>query len=709
MFALTLCVVAGIGAPSQNVTLNGNLFDDRNADSIWNAGDQRCVNWRVYLDNNNNSVWDTDEPSRLTDQNGWFQFSQLDAGTYRVRQVVEPGWRRSSPINQDSFVFTLSAGQTGVTTFGNTQAVSSITGTLFNDANADSMRGENESGLPNWSIYIDANNNQKDDFGERWAQTNSQGQFEFTGLPAGSYTLRATPHHGWTTTLGSQSLVATVSGVNSVSGFEFGVHQEPEPYAYPADQLVSWYIIGGSSSNDAVRQVGWPVLLSAGWKGFVQQYIVPDIQWGVRRIMLHNPFGTLANEDMQLDQALSAHTAGLNWLLDDFVEAWRPITDQGIQVIAYVGSARNDSDFTGLNDSQWWNRYWASLDLIIQSGMDVAFDMIMATQTNERDWQGIVQLRQMGFEIFGEPRPPGDAPHWCASNVVVIDSWWPGGDPEVNPTLYPWAAKNAHITGEVVRLITQPPNGNSWQNLASWLPEHARNIMRQGNTVGIGANYLRDAGLTLPQILRAQSTPTPTATSTPTHLPTATPAQSSTAVPTVPASPTSVATSAPQAPALPPQRTPTPPSGCKLQSFAAEISRVRSAANAHRSMLGKLSRTPKQTNASKQKKVSLALFHHDKFAALLDRYPRSFFTCEKIQDRCLQRDFGFVIKPMWAEARAIQRLSRSVTNGKIPVSAQAQIAKLQTKSEILTRRLFGLLEQFPQKVTICEGPVLTSR
>ncbi len=54
-----------------------------------------------------------------------------------------------------------------------------------------------DPGLADWIIYLDQNNNSRRDVGELSAVTDANGDYAFTGLPAGTYIVREEPQAGW--------------------------------------------------------------------------------------------------------------------------------------------------------------------------------------------------------------------------------------------------------------------------------------------------------------------------------------------------------------------------------------------------------------------------------------------------------------------------------------------------------------------------------
>ena len=75
-----------------------------------------------------------------------------------------------------------------------------IQGTKWNDLDGDSTRDAGEPGLAGWTIYLDLNNNGQLNGGEPSRVTDGSGNYEFTGLAAGTYNVREVMQTGWTQT-----------------------------------------------------------------------------------------------------------------------------------------------------------------------------------------------------------------------------------------------------------------------------------------------------------------------------------------------------------------------------------------------------------------------------------------------------------------------------------------------------------------------------
>ncbi|MBD2342344.1 DVUA0089 family protein [Calothrix sp. FACHB-156] len=78
-------------------SISGHIFNDVNANGIKETEESYLTGWKVYLDANNNSQFDTNEINALTDSQGNYTFNDIEEGTYIVRQVVQEGWQQTFP------------------------------------------------------------------------------------------------------------------------------------------------------------------------------------------------------------------------------------------------------------------------------------------------------------------------------------------------------------------------------------------------------------------------------------------------------------------------------------------------------------------------------------------------------------------------------------------------------------------------------------
>ncbi|AFZ20509.1 DVUA0089 family protein [Allocoleopsis franciscana] len=76
-------------------------------------------------------------------------------------------------------------------------SISGIQGTKWNDLNGNGVQDTGEAGLAGWTIYLDQNNNGTLDTGETSTTTDANGNYSFTGLAAGTYTVAEVMQSGW--------------------------------------------------------------------------------------------------------------------------------------------------------------------------------------------------------------------------------------------------------------------------------------------------------------------------------------------------------------------------------------------------------------------------------------------------------------------------------------------------------------------------------
>src|SRR6201999_3595389 len=80
--------------PVGSSTIKGIVFNDTNGNGKKETGknpEKALSGWTVFLDTDNDRVFDDGEPKSTTNSSGSYSFSKLFAGTYHVREVVKSG------------------------------------------------------------------------------------------------------------------------------------------------------------------------------------------------------------------------------------------------------------------------------------------------------------------------------------------------------------------------------------------------------------------------------------------------------------------------------------------------------------------------------------------------------------------------------------------------------------------------------------------
>jgi hypothetical protein len=186
-----------------DTTLAGTVFTDQNGNGSKDAGEAGIGGITVRLSG-------AKVDSTLTDEQGKFFFDSLAFGSYTVTidysgaelfspvgghytAVIDSLNRRIDSLNFASFV-------TGA-----------IRGSIFNDSNMNGVRDISDSALVNWTVLLSGP-------ASRTASTDSNGNFSFTGLGPGTYTVRESLLTAWMKTApvsGNSFSVAIVSGLDT--------------------------------------------------------------------------------------------------------------------------------------------------------------------------------------------------------------------------------------------------------------------------------------------------------------------------------------------------------------------------------------------------------------------------------------------------------------------------------------------------------------
>jgi len=194
-------------------SIRGLKFLDSNGNGVQDAGEPGLGGVTVYLDADNNGVLDAGEVSTVTAADGTFSFANVVAGTYHVQEVVPPGYMQTARQSAD---VTLSAGQsaTGVT-FGNFR-LGSISGTEFEDITGNGFSGDDpilNSTNPHYvpvTIQLYRGSTLV-----ATTTTGANGNYSFTGLGPGSYTVREVTPNGWVQTAATGATIIATSGFAS--------------------------------------------------------------------------------------------------------------------------------------------------------------------------------------------------------------------------------------------------------------------------------------------------------------------------------------------------------------------------------------------------------------------------------------------------------------------------------------------------------------
>jgi protocatechuate 3,4-dioxygenase beta subunit len=191
-------------------TISGTKFNDLDGDGVKDAGESVLSGWTIYIDSNFNSQFDLGEESTITDENGYYEFTNLTADTYRIAESmsvsqISSGWTQTLP-GTGYYDINVHTNQTAINNdFGNVQ-LGDIHGFKFNDLDNNGLKDTEEPLLDGWRIFIDSNDNQEFDIGETSTFTSDSsdpsefGWYWFRNLLPGIYNVCEEIQSGWSQT-----------------------------------------------------------------------------------------------------------------------------------------------------------------------------------------------------------------------------------------------------------------------------------------------------------------------------------------------------------------------------------------------------------------------------------------------------------------------------------------------------------------------------
>lgn len=182
--------------------VSGQVFEDMNANGRRDAGEPALQGFTVYADLNGNGTRDAGEPSAASGADGGWTLP-VELGTTAIRQETPPGWKCSMPagcaygvelpknlppVEIDGAVHARAADPVGLD-FGN-WAPASVSGAVYDDANANGVRDDAEGPIGGVWVFADLNGDGTLDPGDPATQTAPDGSYTIAGLKPGSYIVR---------------------------------------------------------------------------------------------------------------------------------------------------------------------------------------------------------------------------------------------------------------------------------------------------------------------------------------------------------------------------------------------------------------------------------------------------------------------------------------------------------------------------------------
>jgi protocatechuate 3,4-dioxygenase beta subunit len=201
-------------------SISGMKFNDVNSNGTKDDGENGLQGWTIQLFMSVAS--DAVPILTTTNADGNYLFDSLPSGNYTVSEQQQVGWTQTFPPG-NSYSITLNAGEnlTGKD-FGNHFIVyGSISGMKFNDVNGNGAKDSGEPGLQGWIINLQLNVASPPT--PVLTTTDADGNYLFTGLNAGNYTITEQQQSGWTQTYPTGgSYTMNLASEQQVTGIDFG-------------------------------------------------------------------------------------------------------------------------------------------------------------------------------------------------------------------------------------------------------------------------------------------------------------------------------------------------------------------------------------------------------------------------------------------------------------------------------------------------------
>jgi hypothetical protein len=182
-------------------TIRGMKFNDLNSNGQRDPDEPGLSDWKITLTDNDGNVL----AFTTTDQNGEYQFFNLEPGSYGVSEDDKDDWFQTFPAEKHYSGVMLSQGEVlSDMDFGNhwtgtepPEEGNSIRGKKYNDLNGNGQKDSGEPGLADWTIFLDSNDNGSFNEGEPQTTTDVNGNYAFTNLEAGVYRIHEVNQPGW--------------------------------------------------------------------------------------------------------------------------------------------------------------------------------------------------------------------------------------------------------------------------------------------------------------------------------------------------------------------------------------------------------------------------------------------------------------------------------------------------------------------------------
>src|SRR5205085_974562 len=209
-------------------SVSGSIFEDDNRNGTWDVDEGPAAGATVFIDVNGNGTLDGGEPSVVVGADGNYTIGGIPPriAAYPVRAIMPSGWTCTAPAGCAHSV-TLSSNDTAEGKNFGAVPEAQVSGTQFEDLNANGTRDAGEPVRSGWTVYVDYDNSGTRGAGEPSAVTDGSGNYTVDHVRLGTFHVREESQSGWTCPAPAGCLhVVTFAAGTSATGKDFGAWQQ---------------------------------------------------------------------------------------------------------------------------------------------------------------------------------------------------------------------------------------------------------------------------------------------------------------------------------------------------------------------------------------------------------------------------------------------------------------------------------------------------
>ncbi len=176
----------------------GTVYEDLNGNGINDPAENGIPGWTLFVDNNGDGLFNSGEPSTVSDAKGKYVIAGLPAIRTTIYEIPADGYR-PTPGFSDHVTVTVRDNREVKVSFPNVNAAlvtGTIHGTVYEDDNLNGTKDSSERGITGWTLFLDTNGDGVANAGEATAVTDSDGDYVFQDVVPGNYTVYEIPQGG---------------------------------------------------------------------------------------------------------------------------------------------------------------------------------------------------------------------------------------------------------------------------------------------------------------------------------------------------------------------------------------------------------------------------------------------------------------------------------------------------------------------------------